>query len=591
VRRETGAGNIRDRTRDSRSTHGLTCPGRAVAVRTVYRSELGPGYCLLYSPVGKLPVSFRSIEAAASGGPLAFLVDPPEPAHRIVDPPDAIDRGHARVKLTMERLPESRVQLEITAEEEESTEAMRRAVRKVGNQITLPGFRKGKAPKAMIEQMYGPEVFLEEANRFLMSDLYRQALEREDLVPVGDPSVDISSSEPLSFTVVVPVYPEIDPGAYQDVRIEPIDAAVDDAAVDELVEALRKSHSPWIDPQGEGLQVGAGLELTPKSRLPRDGDQVTIDYTVQEEGANVEEPVVDAVFVLGESGLLEPIEDAIKGLRVGETTGFSVPFGEDDTSIDESLRGKTLSYSVTLKGLKERDLLPLDDDFAKTAGDVDTLDELRSNLREELHQTRTAEARREALAQIIRKIAEGAAIDLPGPMIDRAVEDDLRRLRGRLAQQGVPLEAYLRAVDQTEEALREEMRPAAEERLRNSLLLRSIAEREGIAVGDDDVDAAVERISLAAQTSEQPQQAEAFARSDYVRGMLQSELFEQQLTNRLVDIATEGQGAVVNAWLAPVSEPSESTAAGEETPGEAEDRSEGEADETVDEGEARREEA
>jgi trigger factor len=536
-------------------------------------------------------VSFRSIEAAASGGPLAFLVDPPEPAHRIVDPPDAIDRGHARVKLTMERLPESRVQLEITAEEEESTEAMRRAVRKVGNQITLPGFRKGKAPKAMIEQMYGPEVFLEEANRFLMSDLYRQALEREDLVPIGDPSVDISSSEPLSFTVVVPVYPEIDPGAYQDVRIEPIDAAVDDAAVDELVEALRKSHSPWIDPQGEGLQVGAGLELTPKSRLPRDGDQVTIDYTVQEEGANVEEPVVDAVFVLGESGLLEPIEDAIKGLRVGETTGFSVPFGEDDTSIDESLRGKTLSYSVTLKGLKERDLLPLDDDFAKTAGDVDTLDELRSNLREELHQTRTAEARREALAQIIRKIAEGAAIDLPGPMIDRAVEDDLRRLRGRLAQQGVPLEAYLRAVDQTEEALREEMRPAAEERLRNSLLLRSIAEREGIAVGDDDVDAAVERISLAAQTSEQPQQAEAFARSDYVRGMLQSELFEQQLTNRLVDIATEGQGAVVNAWLAPVSEPSESTAAGEETPGEAEDRSEGEADETVDEGEARREEA
>ena len=111
----------------------------------------------------------------------------------------------------MERLPESRVQLEITAEEEESAEAMRRAVRKVGNQITLPGFRKGKAPKAMIEQMYGPEVFLEEANRFLMSDLYRQALEREDLVPVGDPSVDISSSEPLSFTVVVPVYPEIDP--------------------------------------------------------------------------------------------------------------------------------------------------------------------------------------------------------------------------------------------------------------------------------------------------------------------------------------------------------------------------------------------
>ena len=122
---------------------------------------------------------------------------------------------------------------------------------------------------------------------------------------------------------------------------------------------------------------------------------------------DVEEPVVDAVFVVGESGLLGPIEDAIKGLRIGESTGFSVPFAEDDESIDESLRGKNLSYSVTLKGLKERDLLPLDDDFAKTVGDVDTLDELRSKLREELHQTRTAEARREAMAQIIAKMAEG----------------------------------------------------------------------------------------------------------------------------------------------------------------------------------------
>jgi trigger factor len=495
------------------------------------------------------------------------------------------------VKLTIERLPESRVQLEITAEEEESAEALRRAVRKVGNQITLPGFRKGKAPKAMIEQLYGPEVFLEEANRFLMSDLYRQALEREDLVPVGDPSVDISSSEPLSFTVVVPVYPEIEPGAYQDVRIEPIDAAVDDAAVDEMIEGLRKSHSPWIDPQGEGLQVGADLELTPKSRHPRDGDQVTIDYTVQEEGANVEEPVVDAVFVLGESGLLEPIEDAIRGLRVGETTGFSVPFAGDDESIDESLRGKTLSYSVTLKGLKERDLLPLDDDFAKTVGDVDTLDELRGKLREELHQARTAEARRDALTQIIAKIAEGATIDLPEPMIDSAVEDDLRRLRGRLAQQGVPLEAYLRAVEQTEDALREEMRPAAQERLRNSLLLRAIAEREGIAVGDEDVDAAVERISFAAQTSEQPKQAEAFARSDYVRGMLQSELFERRLTDRLVEIATEGRGAVVNAWTPPVTEAADESAAGDEIVAAEDEVSEAEADAKADEGGTGREDA
>lgn len=458
------------------------------------------------------------------------------------------------MKLTIERLPESRVQLEITAEEEESNEAMRRAVRKVGNQVTVPGFRKGKAPRQMIEQFYGPDVFEEEANRYLMTDLYRRALEQEDLTPVGDPEVDITSTSPLSYTVIVPIYPVVDPGDYRSVRIEPVDAAVSDEEVDELIASLQKAHSPWVDPQGEGLQVGADLELTPKSRHPREGDQVTIDYTVQEEGKDVEEPVTDAVFVLGESGLLQPVEDAIKGLRVGESTGFSVPFDADDESIDPSVRGKTLEYRVTLKGLKERDLLPLDDEFAKTVGDVETFVEFRQGLVENMHQRRTAEARGEALAQIIAKIAEGASIELPAPMVDQAVEDDIRRMRNSLAQQGVSLEAYLRALETTEEALREEARPAAIERLRNSLLLRTIAEREAIAVDDETVDAAVERMARVAQESQQPKQAEAFARSPQLRDMLQSELFERQLTERLIELATEGRGAVVNAWVPPVAE-------------------------------------
>ena len=457
------------------------------------------------------------------------------------------------MKLTLERLPESRVQLEIAAEEEESARAMQRAVRRVANQVTIPGFRKGKAPRVMIERAYGPDVFREEATEILMTDLYRQALEQEDLVPVGDPEVDIGSTDPLVFTVVVPVYPDIDPGNYRDVRVDPIDATVEDAAVDELVEALRKSHSPWVDPAGEGLQVGAGLELTPKSRHPREGDQVTIDYTVQDEGAPVEEPVVDAVFVLGESGLLQPIEDAIMGLRVGESTGFSVPFAEDDESIDESVRGKTLSYTVTLKGLKERDLLPLDDDFAKTVGDVDTLEELRRDIRDDLHQSRTVSARGAVLAQIIAEMAEGATIDIPEPMIDRAVENDLERLRGRLAQQGVPLEAYLRATEQTEDDLRAEMRPEASERLRNSLLLRAVAEKEEIEVSDEDLDAAVERMASRAQETDRPQQAEQFARSEAVRELLESEYFERRLTERLIEIATEGRGAVVNGWEPPAT--------------------------------------
>ena len=160
-------------------------------------------------------------------------------------------------------------------------------------------------------------------------------------------------------------------------------------------------------------------------------------------------------------------------------------------------------------------------------------------------------------------MAEGAQIDLPEPMVDRAVEDDVRSLRGRLVAQGASLEAYIRTLDTTEEDLRADLRPAASERLRNSLLLRAIAEKEDIAVAGDDLDAAVGRMAIAAQQTGN-ERAEAFARSDRARVLLESEMFERQLADRLIDIATEGRGAVLNPWTPPAAETAAETA--EETP-------------------------
>jgi trigger factor len=137
------------------------------------------------------------------------------------------------------------------------------------------------------------------------------------------------------------------------------------------------------------------------------------------------------------------------------------------------------------------------------------------------------------------------------PMVDDAVEGDVRRMRMNLAQQGVSLEAYLRSMEATEQELRAELRPAAAERLRNSLLMRAIAEKEAIAVDAGELDAAIARMAAAAQSSAQPEQAAQFAASDYVRTMLQNEMFDRQLTDRLIELATEGRGAVVNAWVAP----------------------------------------
>lgn len=465
------------------------------------------------------------------------------------------------MKLTVERLPESRVVLEIASDDEEFAKAMERAYRRVGQQVSLQGFRKGKAPRAMIERAYGRQIFLEEAHRLLMDDLYRQALEEAAVRPVGEPEVEITEIEPLAFKVVVPVYPEVEAGAYTDVRVEPIDAAVDEAAVDEEIDRLRKANSPWVDPESEGMEVGPDLVLTPKTRTAREGDQVTIDYEVFEEGdEETVEREEDAQFVLGESGLLERLEREIEHLHVGETAEFTAEFAEDDAVVDPGLRGKTMHYRVALKGLKERDLLPMDDEFARTVGETETLAELRDQVRQAVHQERTGNARAEVLTKAIAAMAEAATIDLPAAMIDEQVGEDVTAMRQRLAQRGLALEAYLRMTDQTEEDLRGELRGEAERKLRQSLLLQELARREEIAVDETELDAAVARMVAGAAGAREPEQAAQFFRSDYVRRSLRNELFDRALQDRLIDIVTEGRGAVINPWEPPAAVEAETEA-------------------------------
>jgi trigger factor len=429
----------------------------------------------------------------------------------------------------MERMPESQVLLDIAAEDDEFAQAMDRAFRKVSRQINVPGFRKGHAPRFIIEQMYGREVFLSEAQQDLMDNLYRKALQQEELVPVGSPDVELVEMEPLNFKVTVSVYPAIDPGDYQDVRVEPADAAIEENAVDEVLSRIQKMQSPWVDPA--------------EARTPREGDQITIDLAVNDGDEEFEKPIEDAVFVLGESNLFDQLRAEIEKLNVGDTVTTDVTFSEDDEDVSERVRGKTLTYTITLKGLKERDLLPLDDEFAQTVNES-TLDKLSSDIRTDLHRTKTNETRNEVVNEIINKMAEGATIELPGPMIDDAVTEEYNNFRMRLAQQQQSLEEYLRLSGQSEEELKEEMRPNSARRLRNSLLLREIASREGIEVSDAEIDAEIEALVNAAPDAERARQI--YGEGAYFRGILRNDLFDRRLTDRLVEIATEGRGAVIN---------------------------------------------
>lgn len=453
------------------------------------------------------------------------------------------------MKLNVERKPESLVVLDITADDDEFAEAMTKAYRKVAKDIQMPGFRKGKAPRNVIERFYGRDVFLREAADEVMDKLYRQALEQEQITPVGEPNVEINELEPVNFVVTVPVFPAVEVRDYASVRVEPVDAAVQDSDVDEVLSRLQLSQSPWVE-----------LEAP---RSPRTGDQVTVDYEVLDDDEPFQEPVTDAVFVLGETNLLTQLREKLESMNVGETDSFELAFDEDDETADPSIRGKSLSYRVTLKDIKQRDLVPLDDDFAKEVNETGTMEELREQIREDIHIGRTTDARTSVVNQIINAMAEQAAIDPPAVMVEEEVDHQLNHLREDLQRSNTPWEGYLRLQGKTEDDIRAELRPEAVARLRNSLFLQAVAKAEAVEVSDDDIDAEISRLAppnLNAEVDDDAAAAQAarmaqFYQSDYFRNMLRNELYERKLTERLIEIATEGRGAVLNPYVYVAPEP------------------------------------
>ncbi|MBA2248516.1 MAG: trigger factor, partial [Chloroflexia bacterium] len=385
------------------------------------------------------------------------------------------------MKLNVERKPASLVVFDITADDDEFAEAMARAVRKVSRDVQVPGFRKGKAPRSMVERLYGREVFLREAADDVMERLYRDALKQEDITPVGEPSVEIVDLEPVNFVVTIPVYPKIELGDYASVRVDPVDAAVDEADVEEVIQRLQKGQSPWIE--------------ISEARTPAEGDQVTIDYEVMDGDQPFQDPVADAVFILGETNLLTPLREKIEEMKVGETATFELVFDEEDETADPTIRGKALSYTVTLKAHKERQAVELDDEFATTVAGAASMDDLRNQIRLDIHQGKTTNGRTEIVNRIVERMLESATVDPPQTMIDEETEHQLQHFKETLERSNTPYESYLRLQDKTEDDLKEELRPEAVRRLRSSLLLAELGRAEAVEVGDEEIAAEIDRLT------------------------------------------------------------------------------------------------
>lgn len=460
------------------------------------------------------------------------------------------------MKLTTERKPGSIIELSITADDAEFQEAIDNAIKNQAKNVQIPGFRKGKAPKSMVERFYGGrEVFAQDAAEKLMDKLYQQALKDEDISPVGDPELSSMELEPtLSFVVDVPVYPEIELGDYKTVRVEPVDAAVTDEDIQEVMDRLQKQKGEWKDVEG---------------RKPTEGDQVTIDYTVHEGDEEFQEPVTDAKWVLGETNLLEQLREKIEELEPGQTDEFEVFFEEDDESADPKIRGKQLKYSVTLKGVKERELPEWTDELAKEIAGAESIDDLREQINADIHQGKTGDGRQSVINDIVEKVAETTTIDIPTVMVDEEIEHQLSHRKEDMQRQGLTWEQFLMFSGQDEETIKEDLRPEAERRLRNTMILQEIARVENIEVTEEDLDAEIDNMvgddlnpdSDDAEAVERARRMREVYQGEYFRNVMKNDLFERKLTNHIIDIATEGKGAVINGW-----EPEDAKAESDEKP-------------------------
>ncbi|MCO5176987.1 MAG: trigger factor [Thermomicrobiales bacterium] len=437
------------------------------------------------------------------------------------------------MRVTVERIPGSSVELDIYADDVEFAEAYEKTLRKVSKGISIPGFRKGRAPRAIVEQMVGRDAIVDEAGRDMMDDLYRRAIEQEELVPVGDPRVGILQQEPIGFKVTIEVFPTVELGDYASVRVEPREVELEEDEVQQVLDQLQKTNSEWVS--------------VSEPRSPRDDDKVIIDLDVYEGDEVFQEPATDQEFVIGETPLFDSLVESLKMMLPNTTGELSLAFDDEDMSVNPALRGKELRYVITLKDVQERILPELDDELAAKAGDFESVAALREQVEKDLLRNKAMEARGEIATEVINAMAEKATIEVPSSMIEKELDDELTQFRSRLAQQGIGIDDYLTTNDQTEDDLRDEMRPNAERRIRNSVVLQEIAKAENFEVSDDDINAEIKRLATGA---ENPERLESLYQSEYFRGLLENELFDRKLTERVIDIATEGRGAVTGSGAA-----------------------------------------
>jgi trigger factor len=385
------------------------------------------------------------------------------------------------MSVKVENLEKNMAKLTVTVDAKEFDQALVNSYNKNKNRFSIPGFRKGKVPMAMVEKMYGEQVLYDDALNEILDKTYPDAVKESGLDVVSRPEIgidEIGKGKDLVYTATVAVKPEVTLGEYKGVTVEKADVTVTEAEVQDRLNKELDKNSRLVDVERE---------------IKKD-DIATIDFVGSVNGKEFAGGKgEDYPLTIGSGTFIPGFEDQLIGHKVGENVDVNVTFPEEYGAKD--LAGKEALFKVSIKAVKEKQVPAADDEFASEVSEFDTLDEYKKDLEKTIRAEKEERATTTNENNVVDKVVANASMEIPEPMIDAQLDNMYYDYSMRLQQQGIPIDQYMQITGLTEAKLKEQMKPQAEKNIRTSLVLEAIQKKENISVSDERVDEEFKKIA------------------------------------------------------------------------------------------------
>ncbi|WP_343249527.1 trigger factor [Diplocloster hominis] len=427
------------------------------------------------------------------------------------------------MSLQVEKLEKNMAKLTLEATAEELEGALQKAYLKQKSKISVPGFRKGKVPRQMIEKMYGPEIFYEDAANILIPDVYGKETEECDLEIVSQPEIDVVQLEkgkPFIFTAEVALKPEVTLGEYKGIEVEAVSTEVTDDEISAELDKERENNARTI---------------TVDDRAVQDGDMTTIDFEGFVDGVPFEGGKgTDYPLVIGSHSFIDTFEEQLIGKNIGEEVEVNVTFPEEYQA--KELAGQPALFKVTVKEIKVKELPEADDDFAQDVSEFDTLDEYKADIKAKLQEKKEKDAKTAKEDAVIDKIVENASMEIPDAMIDTQTRQMVEDFARRIQMQGLSMEQYMQFTGSTPDQMLEQMKPQALKRIQTRLVLEAITEAEKIEATEEELQKEIEKM---AEMYKMEADKLTEVLSDYERTSMKKDIAVQKAVDFVAEAAVE----------------------------------------------------